>query len=64
MDGFPIYGPYENGEAIVNDDLDVYHGHVSVTPDFPNGIYHYHANQDYPWINGDGYFGEKGTRTN
>ena len=59
-DGFPVYGPVENGEIITNDDLDIYHGHTSVTPDFPNGIYHYHITSQDPYINGNGYFGTPG----
>jgi hypothetical protein len=60
-DGFPVYGPVENGQTIVNSDLDDYHGHTSATADFPNGIYHYHItpNED-PYINGNGYFGTPG----
>lgn len=60
-DGFPVYGPVENGQTITNSDLDAYHGHTSATVDFPNGIYHYHItpNQD-PYINGNGYFGTPG----
>lgn len=63
LDGFPLYGPMENGKEITNDDLDVYHGHTSATADFPNGIYHYHITDEFPWINGDGYFGTSGTFT-
>jgi len=60
-DGFPVYGPVENGQTITNSDLDSYHGHTSATVDFPNGIYHYHItpNQD-PYINGNGYYGTPG----
>ena len=64
-DGFPVYGPVENGNMITNADLDDFHGHISVTPDFPKGIYHYHVtpNED-PYINGSGYFGTPGNITN
>jgi len=63
-DGFPVYGPVENGNSITNSDLDEYHGHLGVTEDFPEGIYHYHItpNQD-PYINGNGYFGTPGNIT-
>jgi hypothetical protein len=63
-DGFPVYGPVENGKTITNSDLDAYHGHFSATVDFPNGIYHYHItpNQD-PYINGNGYYGTPGNIT-
>ena len=59
-DGFPVYGPIENGKTITNSDLDAYHGHTSATPDFPNGIYHYHITNQDPYINGNGYFGTPG----
>ena len=63
LDGFPVYGPYENGEEITNDDLDDYHGHTSATVEFPDGIYHYHITSDLPWINGDGFYGTVGSVT-
>ena len=63
-DGFPVYGPVENGETITNDDLDAYHGHTSVTDDFPDGIYHYHVTSQDPYINGSGYFGTPGNISN
>ncbi|WP_242157737.1 YHYH protein [Aestuariivivens sediminis] len=59
-DGFPVYGPIENGITITNDDLDMYHGHTSVTPDFPEGIYHYHITGEDPYLNGNGYYGVPG----
>lgn len=63
-DGFPVYGPVENGLPVTNSDLDEYHGHTHATADFPNGIYHYHVtpNED-PYINGSGYFGTPGNIT-
>ncbi|MFY0652845.1 MAG: YHYH protein [Cyclobacteriaceae bacterium] len=64
LDGFPVYGPVENGKRLTNSDLDDYHGHTSATADFPDGIYHYHVTDELPWINGDGYYGEPGTFTN
>lgn len=63
LDGFPVYGPMENGVELTNDDLDDYHGHTSATVDFPDGIYHYHITADLPWINGDGFYGEVGSIT-
>lgn len=63
LDGFPVYGPVEDGVRLTNDDLDDYHGHEGVTADFPDGIYHYHVTDELPWINGDGYFGVPGTLT-
>jgi hypothetical protein len=59
-DGFPVYGPKENGKTITNADLDAYHGHTSATPDFPDGIYHYHITSQDPYLNGNGYFGTPG----
>lgn len=61
LDGFPVYGPEENGAAIDNSKLDAYHGHTSVTADYPNGIYHYHITPTDPYINGSGYYGTPGT---
>jgi hypothetical protein len=61
LDGFPVYGPYENGKQITNSDLDVYHGHVKATVDFPDGIYHYHITSADPYINGNGFYGTPGT---
>ena len=63
LDGFPLYGPVENGEAVTNNDLDQYHGHSHATNEYPDGIYHYHCTDDAPWINGYGYFGTPGTFT-
>lgn len=59
-DGFPVYGPVENGEVLSTADLDDYHGHFSVTKEFPDGIYHYHISADAPYINGDGFYGTAG----
>ena len=63
LDGFPVYGPKENGKTISNSDLDAYHGHKTVTADYPNGIYHYHTTDAAPFINGNGFFGTAGTWT-
>jgi len=61
LDGFPVYGPMENGVAVTNSNLDAYHGHTHATADFPNGIYHYHITSNDPYINGSGYYGTPGT---
>ena len=61
LDGFPVYGPEENGTAVTNAMLDAYHGHRHATVDFPAGIYHYHINNTDPYINGSGFFGTPGT---
>jgi hypothetical protein len=63
LDGFPVYGPVENGKRLTSSDLDAYHGHTTATADYPSGIYHYHCTNDAPWINGDGYYGTPGTVT-
>ena len=61
LDGFPVYGPDENGSTVTNAMLDAYHGHTSVTADYPNGIYHYHITNTDPYINGSGFYGTPGT---
>jgi hypothetical protein len=63
-DGFPVYGPEENGQALTNADLDDYHGHEGPTAEYPEGIYHYHCTDEAPWINGDGYWGTAGAISN
>lgn len=63
LDGFPVYGPEENGKAVSNSDLDAYHGHSHVTADYPSGIYHYHITNADPYINGSGFYGTPGTTT-
>jgi len=73
LDGFPVYGPYENGVKIDQSMLDSYNGHVGSTEDYPNDkIYHYHIisasssistvlTTAAPYINGGKYYGTKGT---
>ena len=61
LDGFPVYGPQENGKAVSNADLDSYHGHKHATTEFPKGIYHYHFTNEAPYLNGSGFFGTPGT---
>jgi len=61
LDGFPVYGPRESGENVINQDLDVYHGHKHATPEYPDGTYHYHVTAEDPYINGNGFFGVAGT---
>ncbi len=73
LDGFPVYGPNENGVKITTSVLDAYNGHVSATEDYPNDkIYHYHVISSAssvsasllaaaPWINGGKYYGTRGT---
>lgn len=61
LDGFPVYGPMENGQLVQESDLDDYHGHTHATTDYPDGIYHYHITSVDPYINGNGYYGIPGT---
>jgi hypothetical protein len=61
LDGFPVYGPVENGKTLKSSDLDAYHGHKHATTEFPEGIYHYHFTADSPYLNGAGFFGKAGT---
>jgi hypothetical protein len=63
LDGFPVYGPMENGVILTTSNLDAYHGHTSATAEYPNGIYHYHFTADAPYLNGSGYWGTPGTVT-
>ena len=63
LDGFPVYGPLENGVTLTTADLDAYHGHTHATLEYPFGIYHYHTTSDAPYINGSGYYGTAGTIT-
>jgi hypothetical protein len=63
LDGFPVYGPEENGATVPESALDAYHGHVGTTPEYPSGIYHYHVTGAVPYINGNGFYGTAGTVT-
>ncbi|HZY82983.1 MAG TPA: YHYH protein [Cyclobacteriaceae bacterium] len=63
LDGFPVYGPFENGKTVTNDQLDTYHGHSHATAEYPTGIYHYHVTASDPYINGSGFYGKAGTVT-
>jgi hypothetical protein len=59
LDGFPVYGPRDLTGGTPTD-LDICHGHVGPTADFPNGIYHYHTSGNAPYIAGC-YRGPPGT---
>jgi YHYH protein len=61
LDGFPVYGPEENGADVKG--LDAYHGHTGITEDYLSGIYHYHITNTDPYINGSGFYGTAGTVT-
>lgn len=59
VDGFPFYGPRdEGGVKITSDELDICSGHVGATPEFPNGIYHYHLTEDRSPYTVDCYHGQ------
>jgi hypothetical protein len=46
-DGFPIYGEQgASGALVTATDLDECNGHFGSTPEYPNGIYHYHLKSD------------------
>lgn len=65
-DGFPIYGR-KDIDGSYPDDLDENGGHIGLTPDFSEAIYHYHvSNEAYATsglyvIKSGGYHGTKGT---
>jgi hypothetical protein len=42
MDGHPIYGQFE-ADGSTPTGLDACNGHFAPTPEYPNGVYHYHA---------------------
>ena len=62
LDGFPIYGP-NNPDGTRPADLDASNGEFGSTPDYPEGIYHYHITDTDPFILGS-YRGIPGTVTN
>ena len=51
LDGFPVYGT-QDANGATPADLDVCHGHVGATSEFPNGLYHYHVTDASPYISG------------
>jgi hypothetical protein len=51
FDGFPVYGPRDvGGDFITPTQLDECNGHFGPTPEFPDGIYHYHTTAEPPYI--------------
>ena len=58
-------GAYQEDHEYVNDlgDLDEYNGRFSVTPEYPEGVYHYHVTTDadgngvFPYVIGIEYYG-------
>ena len=63
---FPLGAYLEDYEYVVDSGhLDEFNGHITFTPDYPNGIYHYHVtineSEDdgvYPFFIGPTYYGE------
>jgi YHYH protein len=54
IDGFPIFGSFEDGKTLVSNDLDTCHGHVHTIVDqgVPTSLYHYHVTDDAPYALG------------
>ncbi|MSQ26255.1 MAG: YHYH protein [Dehalococcoidia bacterium] len=61
LDGYPVYGPQENGRILTSADLDQFHGHTHTTSEYPQGTYHYHFTADAPYLNGAGFYGVPGS---
>jgi hypothetical protein len=51
IDGFPLFGKYEDGTVLTSADLDECHGHVHpiVNQGVPTSMYHYHLTDDAPY---------------
>jgi hypothetical protein len=59
QDGFTVYGNKDtSGEVITNEKLDECGGHFGVTPEFPQGVYHYHLTEDKAPYSINCYHGE------
>jgi hypothetical protein len=63
LDGFPVYGPHDNGQPVQWWQLDGNHAHTHPTAEYPQGIYHYHTTDTAPYINGGGFTGKPGYAT-
>jgi len=48
IDGFPVYGPQDTDGTEVTG-LDECQGHFGPTPEFPEGVYHYHLTTTFPY---------------
>src|SRR5262249_48030069 len=50
--GGPFNGDYDQDYEYIDGkgDLDLCNGHFSPTPQYPNGIYHYHITLQFPYI--------------
>lgn len=50
FDGFAVYGPQDaGGDFIIPAALDECNGHIGPTPEFPDGVYHYHLTYERPY---------------
>ncbi|WP_282026110.1 YHYH protein [Limimaricola cinnabarinus] len=59
QDGFPVYSNKDaEGEVVTNAALDECGGHYGATPEFADGIYHYHLTADEAPYSIDCYHGE------
>ena len=47
-DGYTVYGPQGEGGTAPTD-LDECSGHMGATPEFPDGVYHYHLTETAPY---------------
>jgi hypothetical protein len=47
-DGYPVYGPWGEG-GVAPSDLDECSGHLGATPEFVDGVYHYHLTETAPY---------------
>jgi hypothetical protein len=67
-DGYPIYARKDK-DGTYPSSLDSNGGHISITNEFPNGIYHYHASNTaymggrFYVLKSGSYYGTKGTFT-
>lgn len=54
IDGFPLFGSFEDGETLMSSDLDDCHGHVHTIIDqgVPTSMFHYHITDDAPYALG------------
>jgi hypothetical protein len=48
LDGFPVYG-LQGDDGSEPTDLDECSGHEGTTPEFPDGVYHYHFTESAPY---------------
>jgi hypothetical protein len=51
FDGFPLYS-YTDSDGTTPADLDPCNGHFGATGKYPEGIYHYHVTETFPYLIG------------